>query len=105
MPAAASAGRSSRFQSFAWRLVSSVTRGLERGERLRRGEAVGGAHGEPGRLLPHQAGDAHHEELVEVRGEDRAELDALEQRLRLVGREVEDARVELDPRELAVEEA
>ena len=78
---------------------------LDAGERLRGGHAVGGAHGEPCRLLVHQACHAHHEELVEVRREDRAELDALEQRLRLVAREVEHARVELDPRQLAVEEA
>ena len=49
-------------------------------------------------------GDAHHEELVEVRREDRAELHALEQRLARVGGEVEDAVVQVEPRELAVEE-
>ena len=72
---------------------------------LPRGEAVGGTHGEAGLRLAHQPGDADHEELVEVRGEDRAELDALEQRERLVGGEVEHPGVELDPRQLAVEEA
>ncbi len=78
---------------------------LERGERLGRREPVGRPDGEPGGLLVQQAGDANHEELVEVGGEDRAELHPLEQRLRLLGGEIEHARVELDPRELAVEEA
>ena len=78
---------------------------LEGGQRLGRREPVGRPDGEPGSLLVHQAGDAHHEELVEVGGEDRAELHPLEQRLLLLGCQVEHARVELDPRELAVEEA
>ena len=46
--------------------------------------------------LPEQPGHAHLEELVEVRREDRAELHALEQRQGLVGRKLEDARVELE---------
>ncbi len=76
---------------------------LDARERLGGGEAVGGALGKSCRLLIEEAGDAHHEELVQVRREDGAELDPLEQRLRLVPGEVEDARVELDPRQLAVE--
>jgi hypothetical protein len=84
---------------------SSIDTRLQRGERLRRSQAVGRAHGEPGGLLAHQARDPDHEELVQVRREDGAELDALEQRLRLLGGEVEDARIELDPRELAVQKA
>ena len=47
--------------------------------------------------------DAHHEELVQVRLPDRAELDALEQRDALVLGQLQDAVVELEPRELAVE--
>ena len=47
------------------------------------------------RLL--QAGDADHEELVEVRRGDRRELDALEQRIRRVGRFLEHALVEGEP--------
>ena len=43
-----------------------------------------------------QAGDADHEELVEELGEDRGELHSLEERQRLVLRELEHARVELD---------
>ena len=37
------------------------------------------------------------EELVDVRREDRAELDALEERQRLVGGELEHARMEVEP--------
>jgi hypothetical protein len=43
------------------------------------------------------------EELVQIRGEERAELDALEQRDPRVGRELEHALVEVEPRQLAVE--
>ena len=43
-------------------------------------EPGGGAHGEAGRDAPLEAGDAHHEVLVEVVGEDREEAGALEQR-------------------------
>ena len=86
IPSAASAGCSSRFQSFDCRAVSSVTRALipasaSVGERPS-AERIG----ESRRLLVEQAGDAHHEELVQVRREDGAELDPLEQRLRLVAR-------------------
>ena len=73
------------------------------GERLQRRHAVGREHREPGLGLPEQAGDAHLEELVEVRGEDRAELHAFEQRSRLIGGELEHACVEVEQRELAVE--
>ena len=53
---------------------------LDRLERVGRREAVGRAHREAGLGLAHQAGDADLEELVQVVGEDGAELDALEQR-------------------------
>ena len=49
-----------------------------------------------------QAGDADREELVEVRGEDGQELRPLEQRRVLLLCQLEHARVELDPRHLAV---
>ena len=50
-----------------------------------------------------QAGDADLEELVEVAREDRQELDPLEQRVALVARLVQDPRVELQPRQLAID--
>ena len=50
-----------------------------------------------------QARDADLEELVEIAGEDGQELDPLEQRITGVASLVEHARVELEPREFAVE--
>ncbi len=55
--------------------------------------------------LVHQAGHANAEELVEVRREDGAEPDALEERHSLVGGELEHPRVEVEPGQLSVEEA
>ena len=75
------------------------------GQLLARGEAVRRAHAEAGRDLVLQASNAHPEELVEVLAGDGEELGPLEQRHPVVGREGEDARVEVEPRELAVEEA
>ena len=51
-----------------------------------------------------QEPDALHHELVEVAGEDAQEADALEQRAAIVGRLSEHALVELEPRQIAVEE-
>ena len=104
IPSAASAGRSSRFQSRDWSADSSRTR-----SRIRASACCGVSPSAertvtPGLGLAEQAGDAHLEELVEVRGEDRAELHALEERQRLVGRELENARVELEMGELAIEQ-
>ena len=50
-----------------------------------------------------QSGDAHHIELVEIRTEDREELQALEQRDTLVQCFFKDTRVEVEPTELAIE--
>ena len=96
--------RSSRFQSrdCERRRARGRARGCER--------APAGASARPrsardARLgLSEEAGDAHLEELVEVGGEDSAEVHTLEQRERLVGRELEHARMELEVRELTVEE-
>ena len=72
-------------------------------ELLLGGPAVGRAGDLAGLDLLAQAGDADLEELVEVAGEDGQELDPLEQRVALVARLVQDPRVELEPRQLAVE--
>jgi hypothetical protein len=72
-------------------------------ERLLGGETVRGADGDSGLGLPEEAGDPYLEELVDVRGEERAVVDALQERKRLVGRELEHASVELEVRELPVE--
>ena len=67
-------------------------------------EPVRRANHDPGLGLSEEACDPHLEELVEVRGEDSAELHTLEERQRLVGRELENSRVELEMRELAIEQ-
>src|SRR5262249_27552684 len=74
-------------------------------ERLLRGQAVCRADGDACLGLSEQPGDADLKELVEVRREDGAVVHALEKRQRLVGGELEDARMELEVRELAVEES
>src|SRR6266498_3681175 len=53
--------------------------------------------------LTEQPCNPHCKELVEVRGEDRTKLDALEQRQPLVRSELEHPLVEIQPRELAVD--
>ena len=77
---------------------------VDLGDLLRRGQAVGGM----GRnaLLDHalEARDADHEELVEVGSGDRQKAQALEQRMAAVARLREDAAVEGEPGELAVDE-
>ena len=77
----------------------------DRRERLARREPVDRADAEVGLVELEEARDAHHEELVEVLGEDRGELEALQERQRAVLRDLEDARVVVEPRELAVEKA
>ena len=57
----------------------------------------------PGRDLLLEPGDADLEELVEVAGEDGQEAHPLQQRVALVLRLEQDARVELEPRQLAVD--
>jgi hypothetical protein len=61
--------------------------------------------GDAGLDLALQDADALHEELVEVRRVDREEAQALEERRPHVGGDVEDARVELEPLDVAVQEA
>jgi hypothetical protein len=73
------------------------------GDHLSRREVVGAADVELALDLVVQTGDPDHEELVEVVLEDRAELEALEQRDACVLRELEDPVVEIEPGELAVE--
>ena len=74
-------------------------------ENLARFQTGGGAHGQAGRDTALEAGHADHEELVEVAGEDGQIAGAFQQRLRLVGGQLQDALVELQPGDLTVEEA
>ncbi len=67
------------------------------------GQPVGGRIGTAGRQLLLQAGHADLEELVEVVGEDGQEARSLQQRVAGVGGLEQDARVELQPRQLAVD--
>ena len=55
--------------------------------------------------LPDQAGDADHEEFVEIVGRDRQEPQPLEQRMVRVRRFFQHAPVELEPGQLAIDEA
>ena len=73
-------------------------------QRLLRRPPVGRPHRESRGDLVEQAGDAHHEELVEDRRDDPAEADALEQRLAAVGCDLEHARHQVERRQLAIQE-
>jgi hypothetical protein len=54
--------------------------------------------------LVDQPGDPDHEEFVEVTREDSAELDALEKRFVRVRRQLEHAAIQIQPRELSIQE-
>ncbi len=71
---------------------------------LGRGQAVGPARVDPGIELVVDAGDADLEELVEVGDEDREEFQPLDQRQMLVLGELQHPVVEIQPRQLAVDE-
>src|SRR3546814_8313309 len=71
---------------------------------LGRREAVLARRGDTGGDLTLQARHPDHVELVEVRGGDRQEPQALEQRMALVLGFFEDALVECKPRDFAVDE-
>jgi len=63
-----------------------------------------GRHRDAGGDPSFEAGDSHHEELIEVRCEDREEVHPLEQRHRRILREFKDPLIEGQPAELAIEE-
>jgi hypothetical protein len=68
------------------------------------GEPVGAADRQAGLHAPLQAGDPHHVELVQVAGEDGQELGPLQQRRAGILGQRQDARVEVEPGQLPVEE-
>ena len=74
------------------------------GEDVARAHAARGGDGHAGGDTTLEAGDAHHEELIEVAREDREEACALQQRDGVILRELEDTGVERDPGELTIEE-
>ena len=102
MPSAASARRTST-KIAEWSATSAQDALAGRRQLLPGRPPVGRAGDGAGLDLLAQAGDADLEELVEVAGEDRQELDPLEEGVSGVARLVEHARVELEPGELAVE--
>ena len=73
-------------------------------QHLQRHQAGGCSDGQAGRDPALEAGHADHEELVEVAGEDREVTHPLEQRQAGVLGQLQDALVEPQPRELAIEE-
>jgi len=72
-------------------------------DRLRGRQPVRAGLDEAGVDLVMDAGDADLEELVQVRAPDRGQLDALQQRLSRILDELQDAVVEVQPRQLAAE--
>ena len=83
---------------------TSSTRSRRVVERLLRRPAVRQAPAHAGFGLAGQPGDADHEELVQHLGRDLEEEDSLEQRQRLVARQLEQARVVVEEGELAVDQ-
>ena len=78
--------------------------GPDRLEHLAGQQPGGGRDGDAGRDPALEAGDADHEELVEVAGEDRQEPGPLQQRQPRVLGQLEHPLVEVQPGQLAVEE-
>ena len=85
-------------------LVLQAVRLLADGTQLLAGaQAAGRGDGDAGVDTALEAGDADHEEFIEVGGEDRGEIAAFQQRLVFVLGEFEDSLVELQPAEFSVE--
>jgi hypothetical protein len=86
-------------------LAAETAGGRRDGRHGRRWGKPVGAHGMgPGGQVPLQLGHAHHEELVEVRADDGQELDALEKGDGRILGFAEHAVIELEPRQLAIDE-
>ena len=103
MPASASVPRRSR-QIACWSEASCETVWLMQRELLGRRQAVGAALGDALADLRLDAGDADHEELVEVIGGNRQESHPLQHGMAGIDRFLEDAAVEVQPGELAIDE-
>ena len=72
-------------------------------ELLGRSHPVRAAGEDAGAHLPLEAGDPHHEELVEIVRGDRKEADPLEKRMLGIVSLLEDSPVEVEPRQLAID--
>ena len=71
---------------------------------LGRRQTLGTFSGDAGAHLRPQTGHPHHEEFVEVVGRDRQEPQPLKQRVLAVGGFLENATIEIEPRQLPVDE-
>ena len=105
MPASSSAGAISLVKISYSRATSASTLAADRAELLAEVEAVGRGGAQTGGELLQQPRDPHLEELVEVVAQDGEELRPLEQRQLGVLGQGEHAGHEVEPRQLAVEEA
>ena len=104
-PRAARSSCSSR-QRRCWSRGELDDLGADPGELLGGRQAVlGERRRRPERTWPRRPGDADHEELVEVVGRDRQEAQLLQQRMVAVRGLLQHAAVELQPGQLAVDEA
>ena len=72
---------------------------------LGRGQSIRAAGDDAGAHLALEAGDAHHEEFVEIVGGNRQETHPLQQRMIGVAGLLEHATVEMEPRQFAVDES
>jgi hypothetical protein len=77
---------------------------VDAGELLRRRQAVGALGGDAGPDLTAQARHPDHEELVEIVGRNRQKTQALQQRVARILRLLQDAPVEVQPGQLAIDE-
>ncbi len=82
-----------------------VSLGRNVGQRFARWAPDIRRHGEPRHDTALEAGDSHHEELIEVAREDRQEVRAFERRQRIVFGQFEHALIERQPAQLTVEVA
>ena len=73
-------------------------------ELLLRRASVGAAQRDTFAHLPGETGDAHHEEFIEIGRRDRQEAHTFQQRMTIVLRFFQNTAVELQPRELAIDE-
>jgi hypothetical protein len=74
-------------------------------ELLGRSQPLGTFRADAGAHLGPKAGDAHHEEFVEVVGRNRQKSQPLEQRMFAIGGFLENAAIEIKPRQFPVDEA
>ncbi len=105
MPSLRQLARAARASAPAGRSRARATASPMRASCSAGRQPVGALGRDAGAHLALEAGDAHHEEFVEIVGRDRQEAHPLEQRMGDVLRLLEHAAVEVEPGQLAVDEA